>query len=247
MKKIVVILLMTLAIVLGVSAQEQSAPKRMTELQQDSTIAAVVDSAMNAIDSIAGAEGLMVRKHKEPKERRDWSTWRPDTKKAMWLAIVLPGAGQIYNRKYWKIPIVYGGFVGCIYAWRWNGQMYKDYQQAYMDLVDDDPNTKSYEQFLHMGQQITDANKATWERLFKGRKDRYRRWRDLSVFCVLGVYALSIIDAYVDASLSAFDISDDLSMKVAPAYINTRGKALSASTAGPLGSGGLGVRCQLNF
>lgn len=171
----------------------------------------------------------------------------PKPQRALWLALLLPGAGQIYNRKYWKIPIVYGGFVGCIYAWRWNGQMYKDYQQAYQDLVDDDPNTKSYEQFLHLGQQISDANKATWEKLFKGRKDRYRRWRDLSVFCVLGVYALSIIDAYVDASLSAFDISDDLSMKVTPAYINSRGGMMTASSASSLANGGLGVRCQLNF
>lgn len=235
---------MTVASVLGVSAQEQAAPKRQLELQQDSTIAAIVDSALNTIDSIAGAGMVVTKKHKE---HRDWSTWRPDTKKAMWLAIVVPGAGQIYNRKYWKIPIVYGGFVGCIYAWRWNGQMYKDYQQAYQDLVDDDPNTKSYEQFLHMGQKITDANKGTWEKVFKGRKDRYRRWRDLSVFCVLGVYALSIIDAYVDASLSAFDISDDLSMKVTPAYLNSRGGMMTASGASSFANGGLGVRCQLNF
>ena len=63
-------------------------------------------------------------------KKRDWSTWRPNAKRAMWLAIVLPGAGQIYNRKYWKLPIVYGGFVGCAYAMRWNNQMYHDYSQA---------------------------------------------------------------------------------------------------------------------
>ena len=54
------------------------------------------------------------------KKGRDWATWRPNPKRAMWLAIVLPGAGQIYNRKYWKLPLVYGGFVGCAYAMRWN-------------------------------------------------------------------------------------------------------------------------------
>ena len=58
------------------------------------------------------------------KHRRDWATWKPDPKRAMWLALVLPGAGQIYNRKYWKLPIIYGGFVGCAYAMRWNNMDY---------------------------------------------------------------------------------------------------------------------------
>ena len=75
------------------------------------------------------------------KVKRNWATWAPNPKRALWLALVLPGAGQIYNRKYWKLPIVYGGFVGCIYAMRWNNQMYRDYSQAYMDLMDNDPNT----------------------------------------------------------------------------------------------------------
>lgn len=89
------------------------------------------------------------------KKKRDWATWHPNPKRALWLAIVIPGAGQIYNRKYWKLPIVYGGFVGCAYAMRWNNQMYRDYSQAYLDLMDNDPNTQSYNQFLHLGQRST--------------------------------------------------------------------------------------------
>jgi hypothetical protein len=74
--------------------------------------------------------------------------WIPNPKKAMWLALVIPGGGQIYNKKYWKLPIVYGGFVGCMYALHWNNTMYRDYSQAYIDLMDKDENTKSYENFL---------------------------------------------------------------------------------------------------
>ncbi len=172
---------------------------------------------------------------------RDWATWRPEAKRALWLALVLPGAGQIYNRKYWKLPIVYGGFVGCAYAMRWNNMMYKDYSQAYMDIMDDDPNTQSYNQFLHLGKTIDDSNKAQWTNIFKQRKDRYRRWRDLSFFCMIGVYALSVIDAYVDASLSEFDISDDLSMRVGPAILP------SAANGRNLRQAGLGLQCSLNF
>lgn len=174
-------------------------------------------------------------------KKRDWATWRPNPKRAMWLALVLPGAGQIYNRKYWKLPIVYGGFVGCAYALRWNSQMYRDYSQAYLDLMDDDPNTQSYNQFLHLGAKIDDSNKARYQKLFKSRKDTYRRWRDLSVFCLIGVYALSVIDAYVDASLSEFDISKDLSLRVEPTIINNNRER------NPLKSSSLGINCSLNF
>ncbi len=174
-------------------------------------------------------------------KKRDWATWRPNPKRAMWLALVLPGAGQIYNRKYWKLPIVYGGFVGCAYALRWNNQMYRDYSQAYLDLMDNDPNTQSYNQFLHLGAKIDDSNKARYQKLFKSRKDTYRRWRDLSVFCLIGVYALSVIDAYVDASLSEFDISKDLSLRVEPTIINNNRER------NPLKSNSLGINCSLKF
>lgn len=173
--------------------------------------------------------------------KRDWTTWRPEPKRALWLAIVLPGAGQIYNRKYWKLPLVYGGFVGCIYAMQWNNTMYRDYSQAYQDIMDNDPTTQSYNQFLHLGTRITSANMAQYQSIFKSRKDRYRRWRDLSFFCLLGVYALSIVDAYVDASLSEFDISDDLSLRLEPAVITSQ-KARS-----PLHASALGIHCSLQF
>ena len=175
------------------------------------------------------------------KKKRDWNTWRPKPKRAMWLAIVLPGAGQIYNRKYWKLPIFYGGFVGCLYALSWNGQMYHDYSQAYVDLMDNDPNTQSYNDFLHLGTTIDESNKAHYQEIFRKRKDRYRKWRDLSVFALIGVYALSVIDAYVDASLSEFDISDDLSLRVAPTIINDQ------SSRNPVKSSAIGVGCSLSF
>ena len=145
----------------------------------------------------------------------------PDPSKATWSALVFPGGGQIYNHKYWKLPIVYGGFLGCAYALNWNNQMYSDYSQAYLDIMDDDPNTASYEEFLPPRYDI-EANKDYLKRVFKNRKDNYRRQRDLSIFCFIGVYLISVIDAYVDAELSNFDITDDLSVQVRPTTIDSR-------------------------
>src|SRR5574344_580695 len=175
------------------------------------------------------------------KTPRDWNTWRPNPQRALWLALVLPGAGQIYNRKYWKLPIVYGGIMGCSYAMRWNNQMYHDYSQAYMDIMDNDASTHSYDQFLHLGTAITESNRARYQEIFRKRKDRFRRYRDLSFFCMIGVYAISVVDAYVDASLSEFDISKDLSLHVSPTIIKDN------TESDPLKSNALGLQCSLNF
>ena len=167
-----------------------------------------------------------------PKER-----FIPNANKAVWLGLVFPGGGQIYNRKYWKLPIVYGGFVGCTYALNWNTKMYNDYSQAYLDIMDDDPNTNSYEDFLPLNSNIA-GQETRYKELFKKRKDLFRRQRDLSIFCFIGVYLLSVIDAYVDAELSDFDISKDLGLKIEPAIINDK-KTRNYNS--------LGLQCSLKF
>ena len=118
--------------------------------QADSTLVVMDSLAVSDARSLLPDDSTSVVVKKE-KIRRDWSTWRPNPKRALWLALVLPGAGQIYNRKYWKLPIFYGGFIGCIYALSWNNTMYKDYSQAYLDISDNDPSTASYNKFLHLG------------------------------------------------------------------------------------------------
>ena len=198
-----------------------------------------VDSVFTAQDSSNLAK--LNQSLKPVKKKRDWSTWHPEAKRAMWMALVLPGAGQIYNRKYWKLPIIYGGFVGCAYAITWNNQMYHDYSQAYLDIMDDDPNTQSYNQFLHLGATIDESNIERYKEIFRKRKDKFRRWRDMGVFVMIGVYAFSVIDAYVDASLSEFDISDDLTLRVEPTVLNDK------RTNNPFKSTSLGLQCSLRF
>lgn len=144
----------------------------------------------------------------------------PDPIRAMWLGLVFPGGGQIYNHKYWKLPIIYGGFLGCVYALTWNSQMLHDYSQAYLDIMDSDPSTKSYEKMLPIGYNIT-GREERFKTIFKNKKNFFRRNRDLSLFAFAGVYLLAVIDAYVDAELSTFDINEDLSLHIEPTFIQT--------------------------
>ncbi len=212
-------------------------------MAQEETLLTDTSESISLEDSVT-IDSTSLSKALAPKalrKKRDWSTWKPNTKRALWLALVLPGAGQIYNRKYWKLPIIYGGFVGCAYAMSWNNQMYHDYSQAYMDIMDDDPNTESYNQFLHLGAKIDDSNIERYKEIFRKRKDRYRRWRDMSMFVMIGVYAFSVIDAYVDASLSEFDISDDLSLRIEPTMLNNQ------QSKNPFRSSSLGLQCSLTF
>lgn len=166
-------------------------------------------------------------------------TWVPNPTTATWLALVIPGGGQIYNRKFWKLPILYGGFAGCAYALTWNGKMYKDYSQAYRDAVNENWSSSSIQDLLPPG-YIDKVSKTQLTETLRKRKDTYRRYRDLSIFAFIGVYLLSVVDAYVDAELSNFDISPDLSMRVEPAIIsNQDNKSLSGQS--------VGVQCSFRF
>ena len=203
-----------------VMAQSQTA---QTEAVGDTLFTSTMKSdsiaAENAYLDMISATPIAVADSGKVSNSAPKKIWKPNPTTATWLALVIPGGGQIYNRKYWKLPIVYGGFVGCMYAYNWNGQMYKDYRQAYLDIMDSDPNTNSYKDFFRPGYDF-EANKEYLKSVFKKRKDRYRRWRDLSIFATIGVYALSVIDAYVDAQLATFDINDDVNLSVEPQVIS---------------------------
>ena len=206
--------------------QDKSGKK---ELKFDDTrmLEAPVDTAKLAMQSDS-----IMKQMPKPKVK-----WIPDSQKSLWLAMVIPGAGQIYNRKYWKLPIIYGGFVGCAYALTWNSRMYKDYSQAYQDIMSDNPNNDSYMDFLPPNFDIN-SDRHRFEEKFRKGKDLYRRQRDMSIFAFIGVYLLSVIDAYVDAELSDFDISKDLGMKLEPTLFNdVHHKHLQ----------GVGIQCNFKF
>jgi len=146
-------------------------------------------------------------------------------KKASIYAALFPGLGQIYNRKYWKLPIVYGGYAGLIYVLGWNNNNYKDFFQGYRiisqynNTVTMKPEERKFLDNLIKNPSISLDNPSTFKYIstqLKSGKDYYRRNRDLTIIGIAALHVLSIIDASVDANLFDFDISDDLSMRIEP-------------------------------
>lgn len=165
-------------------------------------------------DSIARAKSAMT----DEWEPRDVE-FAPDPTRAVWMSALFPGLGQVYNRRYWKLPIIVGGYLGLAYATTWNNTMLSDYTRAYRDLLDNDPDTRSYMDMFSPNVKEEDLDKNWLQNVLRSRKNYFRRNRDLCIIGMVGVYLLAMVDAYVDASLSHFDISPQLSMDVAPVLI----------------------------
>jgi hypothetical protein len=152
--------------------------------------------------------------------------WKPDPIKAVWLGTIFPGLGQIYNRSYWKLPIVYGGLMGCTYAIMYTNNQYLSYKEAYRSIyydiqhssVSNSPD-KPYIAILPDGYTIDRmGGVSNYQRRLYEWQNNTRRYRDLSIAASVVVYALILIDAYVDAQLFDFDISPDLTMNVGPQF-----------------------------
>lgn len=149
------------------------------------------------------------------------SVWKPNSTYAL-LWSILPGGGQIYNRKYWKVPIVWGALMTSFYTINWNQRLYSEYHAAYRDLKSEDPSQNTaWLAFAPRGTKPEDY--AQMDRLtstLRRGNDYYRRYRDVSIVVGILLYGLSMLDAYVDAELYTFDISPDLSMKVSPTILS---------------------------
>ena len=167
------------------------------------------------------------------------STFQPDPEKSVLLAAVVPGLGQIYNRHYWKVPIIYGGAMGLAYGITWNDRRYVDYRKGYVDLLDTDPNTNYFIYLLPEGVTLDSSNKSYYTRIFKTKLDTYRRNRDLCIIASAVLYLLSIVDAYVDAQMFDYDISPDLSLEVTPTVIAPSSLYEQDSS--------VGLSCKLKF
>ena len=158
--------------------------------------------------------------------------------KATMMAVVFPGLGQIYNRKYWKIPVVYAGFGGLIYSIGYNSSNYLTYMKAYQDFTDEIYETSSYIQLIRADPSTYDpvrypdtylpSNASYYKDGMLRMVDQFKRYRDLSYIGVAAWYLISILDANVDASLFNYDISNNLDIAVAPIQLPLQGTFLGA-------------------
>jgi len=148
------------------------------------------------------------------------------TRKAVMYSLICPGLGQVYNKKYWKIPFIYGGGGAFLYYVTYNQMKYKKFRNALFD------------QQQTQNPVVIDGYEYKYTDLDNGR-DYYRRYRDLSVAGLAAMYLLNVIDAMVDAYFVRYDISDDLSLKLEPAVMQNIG--LMGETAS------LGFRINIGF
>jgi hypothetical protein len=218
-KHLIIIILAFFPLVLTAQEARRTPPEQNADSVQMLTD---MDAFFASADSTAARNAAM------------WNGWRPDAVRATWLATIVPGLGQIYNRSYWKLPIVYGGFMGCAYAITWNSRMYNEYKEAYRDILSDaelsDSPDRSYNAILPKGYTVDMmGGREQYTATLRSRQNLYRRYRDISIAATAIVYVLTIIDAYVDARLFDFDISPDLSLNVEPQlYYNPQQKQRSA-------------------
>lgn len=133
---------------------------------------------------------------------------RHSPKKASLMSTIIPGLGQVYNKKYWKVPLIYAGAVGLGYSFNFNNTKYLQYRNAYKVRLYNGPGTVgNYPQY-------SDSNLDELQKY-------YHRYRNLTVIGAALLYVLNIVDASVDAHLFTFDVGDDLSFNIHPTLMNT--------------------------
>jgi hypothetical protein len=162
------------------------------------------------------------------------NVFKAEPMRATMLAVSFPGLGQIYNRKYWKVPLVYAGFGGLIYAIGFNTREYNTFMTAYQDFTDNIPETDSYLKLIRgVDPETYDPvlypdsyipSNASWykDRMLR-QVDYFKKYRDLSYIGIAAWYLFTVLDANVDASLFNYDVKDDLELKVEPVMLPLSG------------------------
>ncbi len=246
MKKIAIISILLFAFLLPNAAQKKVKP---IKVKQDTT--ALLDTLVRPlIFEVDESEQIFF--HSTNNDNQDNITteiqivdtlslnyFRPDPMRSVWMGALIPGFGQIVNKKYYKLPIVYGGFMGFAYAINYNQNRYMAFKRGYIDITDSDPTTNYHLKLLPRGYTLESfpGGEATFKNRLKSGMDQFHRYRDLSLILTVGYYALVMLDAFVDAQLYDFDIKSDLAIQVTPTQFEVLPNKKSA----------YGLQCSIRF
>lgn len=166
----------------------------------------LISPALRAQDSVTVMrDDSLIMESKDTVLLKSYAS-RYDPRRALLLAAVLPGLGQIYNKKYWKLPLVYGGFISIGYGLNFYQSGYRKYKNQLFDNLNTDPSDES---LLNTQSKFTTSQLRTIV-------DRYRRERDFMIILMAGMYLLQIVDAHVDAHLKEFDLNPNLQVSIEP-------------------------------
>lgn len=180
--------------------------KQAIQNQVDTTIVEITPTTANPIDT-AEVEEKKLGFVRRLFSKDDY----PNPKKALYLSLAIPGAGQIYNKRYWKAPIVYGGYAWLIYAVQFNTRNYRDLRDAYIAELNDETH-----KFSGLGYDANDLRQL---------RDQYDKNKQLSYIGIFALHLVQTAEAFVDCHLKTFDVSDDLSLQVGPSFQSTLGGA----------------------
>jgi len=194
--------------------------------QQPDTLASIISPNGQPAFAITATDSAFVQISggKTRAMRRFFTKNYPNPRKAALFGII-PGGGQVYNKKWWKLPIVYGALGGMLWWELDNLKTYRELRDNYLWTVDEDPNTVPVDPYSRL-----DAVS------LKKYRDQFRKYTEQTSLGLGLVYLLTITDAFVDAHLAHFDVSDDLSMRVLP-------RVQTVSGFGP--AFGIGIQVQL--
>jgi hypothetical protein len=164
----------------------------------------LVITTLHAQDSVVVERDTLIVEKKDTLLTKSYAN-RYNPRKALLYAAILPGMGQIYNKKYWKLPLVYGGFVSIGYGINFYNNLYREYKhELFINLE------------MGLGENDVRDNTPTTTRGYRVAVDRAKRERDFMIILMGGMYILQMIDAHVDAHLKEFDLNPNLQVSLEP-------------------------------
>jgi len=171
----------------------------------------------NAYSQVVPAETTVAIKDSSGSKKSKVDTAKQkiyDPKVAARRSAIIPGWGQAYNKKYWKIPIIYAGLGVTGYIFVNNIKIYKEYKFAYSARIKAEPPTKDSTDY----HQLDEIYKVLSPNSIRSARDEFRRYVDYSALVFILLWGLNVVDAAVDAHLKNFDVSPDLSLQIRPGY-----------------------------